>query len=134
MIFSHETPSYDLNVTKMSTIPCTLTPYYVKKLRDVLQEREGTSWNYFKVSISKKFLGLFWTILIYLGESRSISVYIGLSWSISFYLGLSRTILDYLVLSGSISVYFGPTRSILVYFSLHQSILVYLGLSQTVSD
>ena len=79
-----------------------------KKLRDVLQEREGTSLNYFKLfpnyieqnsrSILLQ-LGLLWTILVYLGASWSILFYLGLSWAILSFLELSWTILDYLGLS-----------------------------------
>ena len=69
-----------------------------EKLRVVLQEREVMSFNYFKVflTISNNFvglsclscsisvyLGLFWTILVYLIASCSISVYLDLHQSIS---------------------------------------------------
>ena len=55
----------------------------LKKLRHILQEREGTSLNYFKV-FSKDIEQL----------SRSISVCLGLYRSILVYLGLSGTIWD----------------------------------------
>ena len=86
-----------------------------EKLRDVQQEREGTSLNYFKVffnyieQFSRSILlyltlscyisvyhGLFWTIFVFLGASQCISVYLDLPWSISVYLGISQTIWDYL--------------------------------------
>ena len=49
-----------------------------EKLRDVQQEREGTSLNYFKVIFNyiKQF---FCSILFYLGLSQSILDYFGLS-------------------------------------------------------
>ena len=58
---------------------------YHKKLRDVQQEREGTSLNYFKVIFNyiKQFS---WSILVYLGASWSILVYRDLFRSISDFL------------------------------------------------
>ena len=63
------------------TITCTVPEE--QKLRDVLQEREGTSLNY-------------------LGLSGTTWDYLGLSGTILDYLGLSRTIKDYLELSETI--------------------------------
>ena len=60
-----------------------------KKLRDVVQEREGASFNYF-LTILNNFLGLSPSILLYLGLSRSILDYLGLSQCISVYFSLSR--------------------------------------------
>ena len=56
----------------------------LKKLRVVLQKREVTSLNYFKVflNVSKNFVSL--SCL-----SCSISVYLGLFWNILVYLGVS---------------------------------------------
>ena len=79
-----------------------------EKLRDVLQEREGKSLNYFKVYFNYieqfscsilLYLGLSQSILDYLGLSRCIFVHLSASRSISVYLRLSRTISDYLGLS-----------------------------------
>ena len=131
---------------------------YKKKLRDIQQEREGTSLNYFKVyfnyieQLSRSlllylgFLCLSWsisTILVYisasqsisgnLGLSRSILVYISLFRTISDYLGLSCTISDYLRLSRTISVYLGLYRSISD-LGLSRTILYYLILSRTIWD
>ena len=68
------------------------TPFQ-KKLRDVLQEREGTSLNYFNnfLTISNNFLGLSRSILLYLyfGPSWSILVHLGVSTFNSNYFGLS---------------------------------------------
>ena len=51
---------------------------FTEKLRDVLQEREGTSLNYSKVFLN------------YMGQfSQSISVYLALSYFILVYFGLS---------------------------------------------
>ena len=58
-----------------------------EKLRDVLQEREGTSLNYFFNYIER----YSWSILVYLAQSWSILDYLGLSWCISVYLGLTRS-------------------------------------------
>ena len=84
--------------------------------------------------ISKYFLGLscsnmvylclFLTILVYLSASLSIFVYLGLSRTISDYLGLSRTILDNLGLSGTIWDYLG----------LSGTVWDHLGLSETICD
>ena len=60
------------------TITCTVPEE--QKLRDVLQEREGTSLNY---------LGLSGTTWDYLRLSGTIWDYFGLSWTISDYQGLS---------------------------------------------
>ena len=97
----------------------------IQKLRDVLQEREGTSLNYIKVlfnyieQFSRSilifvYLCLFWTILVYLGASQCISVYLCLTRSILVYLSLSWSILDYI--------------------RLHWTTLNYLELSWTISD
>ena len=66
-----------------------------KKLRDVLQEREGTSLNYIE-QFSQ-------SILLYLALSWFISVSFGLSLSLSVHLGASQCILVYLGMSQSIS-------------------------------
>ena len=78
-----------------------------KKLRDVQQERESTSLNYFKVIFNyiKQFS---WSILVYLGLSWSILLHLGLFatlGSILEYLGLFRTVLDNLGLSWTILDY-----------------------------
>ena len=61
-----------------------ICPFSMKKLRVVLQEREITSLNYFKVvlTILNNFVGL--SCL-----SGSISVYLGLFWNILVYLRAS---------------------------------------------
>ena len=70
--------------------------FSIKKLRDVQQEREGTSLNYFKVFFN------------YIEQfSQSILLYLSLSQSILEYLCLSRWILVYLDISMFISVYLG---------------------------
>ena len=81
--------------------------FKLKKLRDVLQEREGTSLNYkLYQTIFSVYLGLIRSILDYLGLSRCITVYLGLSRSILVYISLSWSILDYLgILSWTISDY-----------------------------
>ena len=93
----------------------------LKKLRDVLQEREGTSLNCFKVFLNyieqfprsiSVYLSLFWTISDYLSLSWTISVYLGPSQAILHYLGLSRTISDHLGLSGTIWDYLGLSGTI----------------------
>ena len=86
-------------------------------IQDILQEREGTSLNYFKVN-SNYIEQLSQSILFNLALFRFILVYLGSSCSILVHLALSRFI----------SIYIGPSRSILVYFGLSQSISVYLGL------
>ena len=77
--------------------------FRMEKLRDVQQEREGTSLNYFNVFFNYikqlprsifLYLGLSRSILDYLGLSRCSSVHLGLSRSISVYLSLSMTISD----------------------------------------
>ena len=77
-----------------------------KKLRDVQQERKGTSLNYFNV-IFNYFKQLSWSI----GLSQSILDYPGLSRCISVHLDVSRSISVHLGLSRSKSVYLGLTRS-----------------------
>ena len=65
-----------------------------KKLRDVQQEREGTSLNYFNVRFN------------YIEQfSRSISHHLALSWFISVYLGLFWPIFVFLGAFQCISVY-----------------------------
>ena len=97
----------------------------IQKLRDVQQEREGTSLNYIKVlfnyieQFSRSilifvYLCLFWTFLVYLGASQCISVYLCLTRSILVYISLSWTILDYI--------------------RLYWTTLNYLELSWTISD
>ena len=104
-----------------------------EKLRDVLQEREVTSLNYFKEYFN--YIDQFFQcILPYLVLSQFISVYFGLSWSIFDHLGLSRIILDYLVLCQTISDYISLSWSISVYLCLSRTISVYLGLSRTIPD
>ena len=73
-----------------------------KKLRDVLQEREGTSLNYFKVH-SNYIEQFSQSILLYLALSRFISVYFGLSRSLLMHLNASQCNLVYLGISHSIS-------------------------------
>ena len=82
-----------------------------KKLRDVQQEREGTSLNYFKIFFNyiKQF---YWSILLYLGLSSSIFDYFGLSWFIFVYLHLSRTISNNLRQSRTILDNLGHSRTI----------------------
>ena len=113
----------------------------VKKLRDVLQEREGASFNYFLTILNNffskscsisvyllYFFGLSWSISVHIDISRCIFVYVGLSPSISGhlsflglsraisdYLGLSQTNLEFLRLSGTIPDYLGLSRTILNY-------------------
>ena len=98
------------HVSRMQRSISTINAYQIeqKKLRDVQQEREGTSLNYFEVFFNniKQFfrsillyLGLSWSILDYLVLSWCILVDLGLFRSISVCLGLSRTISDYLGLS-----------------------------------
>ena len=109
--------------------------WVIKKLRDVPQEREGKSLNFFKVFF--KYIKQFAQSIInhtiscstsvYLSTSRCISVYLGLSWSISLYLVVSRCISVYIGLSRSISVYFELSWSILDYLELSRSILDHLG-------
>ena len=67
---------------------CGGSDFPLNKLRDVQQEREGTSLNYFKVFLNyiKQFSQ---SILLYLDLSRSILDYLGISWSISLHLGAS---------------------------------------------
>ena len=62
----------DQNITKI--IVREKSQPELKKLRDVQQEREGTSLNYFKVVFNyiKQFS---WSVLLYLVLSRFISVY-----------------------------------------------------------
>ena len=85
--------------------------YLKKKLRDVLQEREGASVNYFKLCFKyiKQFycsislyLALSRFILVFFGLSWSILVHISVSWSISVHLDLSRAILSFPWLSWAI--------------------------------
>ena len=62
-----------------------------KKFRDVLQEREGASFNYFKVYIKQFSLSISVSVLVFFGLSWSIlmhTVYLSASWSISVYLNL----------------------------------------------
>ena len=94
-----------------------------QKLRDVLQERESTIVNYFKVSFH--YIEHF---------SCSISVYLTLSRFILVYLGLSQSIMVYLGLSQYISVYLGLSQSISVYLGLSRTVSDYLGLSRNISD
>ena len=120
-----------------------------KKLRDVLQKREGATFTKFEQfeafwSILKYTKPLSHSILVYRGISRSISVYFGLSWSISWYLGLSQSILVNLGLSWFISDYHDLSQTILDYLrisptnsdylGLFLTILEYLGLSRSFSD
>ena len=123
---------------------CILLPRkcknWKKKLRDVQQEREGTSLNYFKIFfnyIKQIFgpshsiflcLGLSQSILDYLGLSQSISVYLGLSWSFSVYLRLFWTVLDYLGLFQTILDYLGLSQT----FRLSRTASNYLNLSLTI--
>ena len=113
---------------------------FIKKLRDVLQERKGATFlqvlNNFEL-YRTIFSG---SILIYLGLSWSIFVYLGLSLAISGYLRLFQTISGYLrlslVASLSIMVYLGLSWSILVYLvylCLSLSISVYISLSRLLS-
>ena len=105
-------------------------PATFKKLRDVLQEREGTSLNYLKVyfiyieQISRSIL-----LYLYFWLSWSIAVHLSQFWSISVYLGLSWSIMVYLCLSLSISVYLGLSRTISDYLSLSWIIFDYFWLS-----
>ena len=98
-----------------ATSPATPHRLQNKKLGDVLQEREGTSLNYFKEFFNyiKQF-------------SRSIFLYLCLSQSILDSLGLSRCILLRLGLSWSNSVYLSLSQSIFVHLSISWSILDYL--------
>ena len=119
-------------------------PRWSKKLRDIQQECEGTSLNYFKVyfnyieQLSRSlllylgFLCLSWSIFDYLGLYQCISVYLCQSMSILVHLSLSWSILVYLGLSRSISVYLGLSWSILVYLGLSWAILDNMGLSGTI--
>ena len=107
-----------------------------KKLRDVQQEREGASSNYFKVFFN--YIEQFsWSILLYLSlsqsilDSWSISVYLGLSWTISDYLWLSLTISDYLWISLNISDYLGIYRTVWNNLGLFGAIWDYLEHSGT---
>ena len=104
---------------------------FKKKLRDVLQERKGTSLNYFEVYYIEQFSR---SILLYLIYSRSLLDYLGQSWCISVHLSVSQFISFYLSLSLSIYIYLYLSLSISVYLGLSWSILVYLGLSQTILD
>ena len=63
---------------------------FSKNKRDVQQEREGTSLNYF--TISNNFLGLSCSISDYLGLSQSILVHLGATRCISMHLSESRSI------------------------------------------
>ena len=65
---------------------------YLKKLRDILQEREGTSLNYFKIFFNY-IENFFWSVSLYLALYQFVSIYFGLSWSISLHLGASWSIL-----------------------------------------
>ena len=123
-----------------------------EKLRDVLQERKGTSLNYFKVffiyieqfsrsifvylglSRISVYFGLSWSIFVHLGLSRTISDYLGLSWSISVHLGLSQSISDCLGPSGIIWDYSGLYGTIWHYLALSGTIWYYLTLSGTIWD
>ena len=112
-----------------------------KNLRDVLQEREGTYLNYFKVFYNyiKQFsrciplyLCPFWAILVHLA-SQNISVHLGLSWPISDCLHQSRPISDCLEISLAISDYLRLSWTILDYLGLSQAISDYLRLSRAIS-
>ena len=107
-----------------------------QNLRDVQQEREGTSFNYFKyfLTILNNFIGLPWSILVYLGLFLTILVYLGASRCISVNFGLSLSISAYLGLSWSISVYLCLSLSISVYLSLSRTISGYLSLSWIIFD
>ena len=109
-----------------------LMAFVEEKLRDVLQEREGTSLNYLN------YLGLSWTIwdyiLCYLGPTRIISDSLGLFWSISDYLRLSVTIWCYLRLSVTVRDYMGLSLTISDYRRLSGIISDYLVLSGTICD
>jgi len=110
---------YEVDSFFLTWYICVLT----KKLRDVLQEREGTSLNYFKVFFD------------YIEQfSRSVSVCLSLSQSVSVCLGLSRTVSDCLGLSWTILNFLGLFRTILDYIGLIWTILDYLGLSWTILD
>ena len=80
------------------------------------------------------YLGLFWTILVYLCPSWSISDYLGLSWTILVYLGPSWSISVYLGLSGTIWDYLGLFGTIWDYLALSGTIWYYLVLSDTIWD
>ena len=66
----------------------------MKKLRDVQQEREGTSLNYFKVFF-KYIEQLSCSISLYLPISWFITVSSSLFLTILVFIGLSQTGLDY---------------------------------------
>ena len=98
---------------------------FQKKLRDVLQEREGTSLNYIKVLFN---------YIEQFSRSILIFVYLCLFWTILVYLSASQCILVYLCLTRSILVYLSLSWSILDYIRLYWTILNYLELSWTISD
>ena len=109
----------------------------VQKLRDVQQEREGTSLNYFKIILNyieqfsqsiSLYLALSLFILFYSGPSR---FYLGASLSVSVYLGQSRCISNNLRQSQTILDYLRQSRSILDYLGLYRCISVCLSLSRT---
>ena len=104
--------------------------YRQQKLRDVLQEREGKSLNYFEV-----FFSLYWIIfLVYLVLSQLIWVYFGLSWLISVHLGTYPTIWDYLWISWTISDYLIQSQTVFVMLCLSWFISDWFGLSRTILD
>ena len=122
-----------------------------KTFRDILQEQEGASFNYFKVYIKQFSLSISVSVLVFFGLSWSIlmhTVYLSVSWSISVYLNLSisdflrlsslsLTISGYLKLSQTFSDYLKLDRAIL-YFPrlswLSRAISGYIWLSLTISD
>ena len=70
---------------------CQKLAQQYKKLRDVLQEREGTSLNYFE-EFSNYIEQFSWSISVYLALSYLVAVYYGLSWSIPMLLSVSQFI------------------------------------------
>ena len=91
-----------------------------------------------RVQLSNKF----WTILNYielfsLGLFRSILVFLGQSWFFLVYLCISLPVFGYISLPQAISGYLGlslvASLSIMVYLGLYWSILVYISLSQSIS-
>ena len=74
------------------------------------------------------YLGLSWSIMVFLCLCQTILDSLGLSWTVSDYLRLFQTILDYLGLYWTISDYLGLYRIILDYLGLCQNFWDYLGL------
>ena len=101
--------------------------YEKKKLRDVLQEREGASFNYF-LTISNN-LSAYRCILVYNNLSQAILSFLGISRIISDYHRPSRTISGYLKLARAILGFLRLSWAISGYLGLSQASLGYLGLS-----